>query len=280
MQLFGPPPEKELLRAAGAPIRTRRCAAVADALGLCGDGELQSRLVEMLGDPFSRVRRRTCEALLRTGQPLSFESLVPLLTSDDRFEAWAARRLLERLPAESWRDKVLATPDHRLFIQGGLALLTANGDQENARAVLQRFITLMDEMISDRDFTDMLRLAEIALIRGSFNGRDVPALCGKLAEEFPSSNDPMNREIVRLLAYLQVTSPMDRYLDFLTSPASDSEKLHLALHLRYLTEGWQEGQRMRVIDFYEWARKQPGRHQLCRLHRAGRARVCQRTLAE
>jgi putative heme-binding domain-containing protein len=258
MQLFGPPPTKDLLLRLSMDEDEAVRSTAAAMMGLHADEETQQRLVDLLQDSDRMVRRRACEALLRAGQSAPFEALVPVLTSDDRFEAWPARRLLERLPLEDWRNTVLTADEHRLFVQGCLALLVAHGDQENALAYLNRFSRLIDDFITDDDFIDMLRLAQVALIKGALTHEDVPDLCDKLAEEFPSSHEAMNRELIRLLSHLQVTSPMDRYLAFLSSEAADLEKIHLAMHLRYLQSGWKEGQRMEIIEFYEAARKIDG----------------------
>ena len=43
----------------------------------------------------SSVRRAACESLLRRGETPEFSSLKKMLASEDRFEATAARRLLE-----------------------------------------------------------------------------------------------------------------------------------------------------------------------------------------
>ena len=258
MQLFGAPPAKELLLALSRDENANVRAEAATQLAAVGDEESQQRLVGMLADADAAVRRRVCEALLRAGQSAPFEKLTPVLASEDRFESWAARRLVERIPAEAWRQTILTTKEHRLFIQGSVALLTAHGDRETARAVLQRYEQLVGEFVSDRDFIDMLRVAQIALAKGSLARQDVPQLAERLGEEFPSQDHTMNRELVRLLAYLQVATPMDRYLEYLKSAAPDAEKLHLALHLRFLPTGWQDGQRLKLIEFYEQARRRSG----------------------
>ena len=48
----------------------------------------------------------------------------------------------------------------------------------------------------------------------------------------------MNRELIRLLVYLQESSIMDRYFDYLHSDVSHPDKVHVAMYLRFLTAGW------------------------------------------
>jgi putative heme-binding domain-containing protein len=258
MQLFGPPPSGDMLTRLAMDENEAVRVKVAELMGLRDDDELRLQLVALLEDSDRAVRREACEALLRSKQAAPFSALVPLLTSDDRSEAWAARRLLETLPLNEWRSAVLTADDHRLFIQGGLALLIAHGDHENARAVLDRFQALIHDFISDRDFIDMLRLAQVAFIKGGMDGEDFPELARAIGEEFPASDDTMNREIVRLIAHLGIDEPLERCLAFLESDAPDLEKLHLALHLRYLDSNWPNGQRLGLLQFYEDARQATG----------------------
>ena len=65
----------------------------------------------------------------------------------------------------------------------------------------------------------------------------------------------MNRELVRLLAFLQESSIIDRYLTYLKSGASDSDKLHLAMYLRFVESDWTPAQRLDLLAFYEDANK-------------------------
>lgn len=258
MQLFGPPPPEALLLRLSRDATDLVRAEAAELMGLSPSEDCQQRLVELLEDSSGYVRRQACEALLRGVRRVPFDKLVPLLTSEDRCEAWAARRLLERLPAETWRDKILTSDEHRLFVQGALALLIAEGDRQNALAVVKRFSQLIEGFVSDRDFIDMLRVVQVALVKGALSPADVAGLGDQLAEEYPSSSDVMNRELVRILVCLQVPTPVERYLAFLKSDAGDLEKLHLAFHLRYLQAGWKEGQRLEVLDFYQQFRKRAG----------------------
>jgi putative heme-binding domain-containing protein len=181
------------------------------------------------------------------------EPLLPLLASDDRFEAWAARRLLERMPPEQWRDRLLHTQNQRWLVQGGLALMIAHPSRDHALAVLEQLSQAMGGFVSDREFRDMLRLMQVALVRGRIQPEEVPGLKRQLAEEFPSGDSFMNRELIRLLAFFQESSILDRYLEYLASEAPESDRLHVALHLRFVEQGWTPAQRLALLRVYETA---------------------------
>ena len=254
MQLFGPPPSEDLLLRLSLDGNEIVRSKAAELLGRVGAQKGLERLIELLGDSDRMVRRSACEALLEAGVSVPFDSMINCLASDDRHESWSARRLLERMPVDQWRDQVFTTDNHRLFIQGGFALMITDPNQVNALALANRFSELMDDFVTDRDFIDMLRLLQVAIERGPLDAEDIGGLCAMLAEEYPASDPAMNRELVRLLAYLQIDSPMDRYFEFLESEAGELEKLHLALHMRFLQNGWQDGQRLRLLEFYEEAK--------------------------
>lgn len=253
MQLFGPTPDTELLiTLAQAKSETVRSKAV-ELMGLNGDTKARDVLVNLLEDSDRSVRRKSCEALLRAGMSAPVEKLIPLLKSDDRSEAWAARRLLERIPSYRWRDIVMSSKNHRLLVQGALALMIADPSPTHAEAVCERILLVMEDFVSDRDFIDMLRVLQVALMRGNLTPDSVPRLRHALTREYPSGDVIMNRELVRLLVYFQVDSILDRYLEQLASNVPEAEKLHVAFHLRFLKRGWTSEQRLQVVKFFEHA---------------------------
>ncbi len=258
MQLFGPPPTTDFLveqsQAKNEEVRSK----AADLMGVHSNEKTRVALTQLLNDPDRGVRRHACEALVRAGQTPEFSEITHLLTSDDNAEAWAARRLLETMPTEQWQDAVLKSENHRLFIQGALALMIAHPSQDNGLAVLQHCGELMGGFISDRNFIDMLRLMQVTILRGAITGEDVPELKVLLADEFPSGNGTMNRELIRLLAALKVDTITDRYVQYLKSSANDLDKLQVAMHLQFIHTGWTNDQKLDLLSFYEDAQLKEG----------------------
>ena len=251
MQWFGPLPTKELLVELARVKNEEVRAKAAYLMGIYPSPDTQAALVRLLKDNDAYVRRRACEALMRGSQGTDYQSLIPLLASADRAEAWAARRLLERLPPHEWKDQVLATDNHSLLVRGSLALIIAHPSRQNAAAVLDRFSKVMAGFVSDRDFIDMLRVMQVAMIRGAIQPEEMIPLRNQLIEEFPASDPVMNRELIRLLTYLQASSIMDRYFDYLDSDLPMQDRLHLALHLRFLQSGWTGERRLALLQFME-----------------------------
>ncbi|MFN0019021.1 MAG: HEAT repeat domain-containing protein [Pirellulaceae bacterium] len=258
MQLYGPAPTPEFLIYLSKQQSEQVRAKAAELMGLHPTEETQKQLIELLADTDRSVRRKACEALSRADQAPALDKLLPLLSSDDRFEAWAARRLLERMKLEDWKGELLKSDNHRLYIQGSLALITAYPSRENAQHILKRMETLMEKFVSDKDFIDMLRLAQVSIARGELRPEELGGLRKRLAEEFPAGDPLMNRELIRLLVFLQESTITERYLAYLKSDVSDVDKLHVALHLRFLEKGWTASERMDLLKFYEEAQKRKG----------------------
>lgn len=258
MQLYGPTPTTELLiELSKEPSEAVRGKA-AELMGMHGNRQTHARLVAMLEDGDRMVRRKACEALARADQAPPIEKLLTLLSSDDRFEAWAARRILERMDASKWKSHVLQAKDHRLLVEGGLALMIANPSRENALAVLEQVSKAMGGFVSDRDFLDFLRVTQVSIVRGELASDEIPTLKRQLADEFPSGDSLMNRELIRLLANLQESSAIDRYLEYLKSDAPDVDRLHVAMHLRFIEQNWTPEQRLALLSFFEDANKRKG----------------------
>lgn len=261
MNLLGPaPPESIIQRLAEDKSEAVRAKAAA-LMALHPTDALKKQLIEMLDDGDRLVRRKACEALARLEHDVPGYRILPLLASDDRLEAWSARLLLERQPVDTWRDTVLKSDDHRLAILGGLALLNADASdatEETARAVIERYTTALQSFISDRDFVDMLRVMQVAVIRGDLPKDSLSALRSELEQEFPAGNPIINRELMRLLAHLKANGPLNRYLAYLESDAPAQEKVHVATHLRFIDEGWGPGQKLDVLRILEQLRQSEG----------------------
>ena len=251
MRLFGPTPSPELIiklsQEDDATVRMK----VVDLMSLGEKSDYETRLTEMLADADPGVRRHVCDALVRLEINVRLEDLTPMLISHDRVEAFAARRVLERLAPASWQDKVLASKNHRLFIQGGTALVIVDPRKETAGAVLARFQQLLPGYISDDDFVDMLRLVQLAIHRADLTGDDFPALADALAEEFPAGHATMNRELLKLLVRVRAESISPRYIAHLQSGLEPADRLHAALMGGMLGEVFDSQQRMQLLQIFE-----------------------------
>ncbi len=210
----------------------------------------------MLEDDDPRVRRIACETLARSGMPTSAEAHVRMLSDDDRFVALAARRTLGQLPTSLWTELVLNDPDMRGFCQGAVSLLACRRDRQTAEKVLARCQALLDssDALQEDNFVDLLRVTQLALIHGKLAATDVPELGDTLLAKYPNGHHGADRELVRLLVYLQVDGAARKFAAQLDSDLPNEEKLHLSAYAANLQHGWDTDSKLALMQYYEAAR--------------------------
>lgn len=252
MQLFGPIPQPELLTTLSDSSSELLRLRATQLLAMHPDSEVaKKRLQELVRDSDRNVQLAALQSLLRAGGEPELPDLAPLLASDDRTIAWSARRLLERMPVSQWRDEFLNSEEQRLQIQAGLALMIAEPTADNAKLVLGRVKTLLDGFVSDRNLIDLFRVAQVAVHRGKVPAEELPDLRKKLAAEFPIGEPVLNRELIRLLAYLNAEEVIEEALNYIQSDADLAERMNIAMHLRFFKHEWTPAQRFTLVKFFE-----------------------------
>ena len=252
MQLLGPAPGESLL---AELIESDSSLVRARAARLMGLHEInpvtQAELSSLLADSSPPVRLAAAEALLRAGYEVNPTALVPLLGGSDRRLAWTARRLLERTPLAQWKD-LLKHEDQRVQLQAGLALVTADPSRVNCLEVLDCLETMLQSFISDRNFADVLRLIQVALHRSGLTGGDLPELAKALADEYPVGEMALNRELFRILTYLNATEVVPKAIESLDDESlAFEDRMHIATHLSLMKHDWTTEQRFAVVKFFE-----------------------------
>ncbi|MEM8735357.1 MAG: HEAT repeat domain-containing protein, partial [Planctomycetota bacterium] len=193
MQLFGPTPTPELLVALcdtpNEAVRARAAKLLGQQTKSVSAG---AKLQTLLSDPAPEVQRAAFEALLRSQSTPSATNLISGLASMDRTISTTARRLLERIPATRWRDELLSHEDQRVQLQAAVALMTAEPTKAHGQAVTDMVNEMLQGFISDRNFVDLLRTTQLALIRAKLDRSDVPELADNLFAEYPVGENLLN----------------------------------------------------------------------------------------
>ncbi|HXT60615.1 MAG TPA: c-type cytochrome [Pirellulales bacterium] len=265
MQLVGPFPTPRALVKYSRDSRAELRAKAAYLMGIHADPACGTRLAELLNDSDAAVRRLACESLARGDYRPPAARLIGLLGDADRFVSWSAGRALQRLPLETWSDSVVAAESPRVFLRGAAVLLAMQPPNTTLDAILTRGGELMGGFLSDDDFVDLLRVFQLGLESGRLSRENVPELCRQISGEYPANEPPdqvqrINRELVRILAYLQEPSAIPRFIEALQGDLPAEEKLHVAFHARFIEEGWTSEQKLALLDFYEQAHELQGGH--------------------
>ena len=257
--LFGPPRTDRQLIELSQSRETRIRSKAAQLMSQSQIAECRQRLVEMLGDQQALVRRVACESLTRQGVPAPAQLFVKLLGDKDRFVAFAARRALEQLPVDPWRDLVMSSKDTLIFSQGAVSLLALNtSDASLALEVLQRCEEKLADKNEKKTQLNLLRVMQLAMIHGKLAPGQVPNLGDKLLAAYPSQSSAINRELVRMLVFLQHPAAVGKFAAQLAAKMPHREKLHLAAYAPKLNEGWDRQTRAAFLGFFERARATEG----------------------
>ncbi len=260
MQLCGPFPATQLLAKLARDRNPEVRAKAAYLMGLHADRSTEAALTSLLKDSDANVRRMACESLMRSGANVAIPALLPLLADKHRHVAWAASRAVQSLESDEWRQEVIAAKDVRVFIVGSLALMALDTDEQTATAILNRCGEVLKGYVSDRDFVDMLRLIQVTLHRSGLKVEDVPQIAAQLEQEYPSKDLTINRELIRVLVYLQQSAIIPRLLAEFEKDSPLPDKIHAAAHARYIESGWTTEQKITLLEFYEQNRELPGGH--------------------
>ena len=259
---MGPQPNEQLLTQLSSDTNADIRARAARLLFAHRTTSSRDTLVRLLADDDPFVRRIACETLTRFGAPASPEVFVKLLDDADRFVAFAARRALEQLPLDGWARQVLDHPSPTVFSRGSVAILAVSPNAQTAQAILPRCQQLITEQAESNDYPvrlDLLRVAELAFELGEIPPQKGSSLGSTLLAQYPSGNDPIDRELVRLLVYLQVPGAAEKFASqMLKEDLSDLEKIHLGAYAGRLKTGWTTESKQALLKFYEVARAVPG----------------------
>ncbi len=251
MQLFGPTPNVDLLLSLSENSNEAVRAKAATLLGKQDNDLAEDRLLEMLKDEAQEVAQSAAAALTRAEKMPSAQQLTSLLASSNRRTSWTARRLLEMLPSNEWRDTMLEHDDQRVRLQAGLALVIADPSEENCQTTVAMCLGMLEEFVSDRNFIDLLRLVQVSVERGKIAPDALPELRQALVSEYPVGEPLLNRELFRLLTYLNAESVIPQAISYLQSDAPLEERLHTAMHLRFFDHEWNASERYAIIKFFE-----------------------------
>jgi putative heme-binding domain-containing protein len=260
MQLFGPYPEPSLLIVASRDRSPELRAKAAYLMGIHFDKSTQARLIELVDDKNLAVGRTASEALVRSGETMPVDALVPLLASTDRHLAWSAGRALQQIPGKHWETLVLEHEDPRVFLVGATALLGKTPPRKTADAVLARCQSLLNGYLPDDEFIGLLRVIQLGLIKGQIASGDAVELRKMLSEEYPAQDIRMNRELLRLLVYLQDPKMADRMVEQASGDLPSIERMQILTHAPFLKTGWTASLKLEMLRQYEDAREIEGGH--------------------
>jgi len=244
-------------------------------------GDRPTAPVDTKNAQFAELRklRRAMEAFHQPSSPEAIDKIWPQLSHADRHIRYAARVALEHQDPERWQDRALAETDPTALIQAAVAL-ARQGDKVLQPKLLAALERLELPKLSESRLLDALRAYQLVFIR---MGEPDAAKSAELAKRFdplyPAESSRLNRELSRLLVYLNSPTVAGKTLKLLEAETEVEpvemeqllarnrgygrtiarmlanrpaiEKLHLAFVLRNLRYGWTLEQRKRYFAFLD-----------------------------
>ncbi|MEX2287932.1 MAG: HEAT repeat domain-containing protein [Planctomycetaceae bacterium] len=260
MAQVGPKPGADLLlRSAQDDDATVRAFAVWLLGGHSGNA-VASALSRALGDLNLTVRRRACEAFVRSGNEPPVEPLLNLLANEDRWLRFAARVALERVPVEKWRSRVVESDNPYVLTEGLLALFRRGKDAYPPEEALKREAAVIGDAFEKYDLAArlaVLRMIQLTLIAGG-RGPVTGDIAEVLLKHFPTGDDAIDGESARILAALQHHQAAEKIVAALETAKSRERAIDYALTLRYINVGWNYELKRKLLDWYETTRDWEG----------------------
>ncbi|MFK7911254.1 MAG: c-type cytochrome [Akkermansiaceae bacterium] len=210
--------------------------------------------------------------------------IIDKLDNQDRLVRYSARVALEHLPVALWLDKALAEREPRAMFQFAVAI-AHQGDAAAGKKMLTNLSKVAFDKLSVEDQIGLLRAQGLIFAR---QGQKDKALRGEIIAQldphYPSKDSSVNRELCRMLSYLQAPSVVEKTLRLMaTNPPTQipewaelasrnakygkdlinmlnnmpsTDNMHYAYCLRVVKGPWTEGQRR---QYFEWFQKASGK---------------------
>ncbi len=206
-----------------------------------------------------RQARQALEAFHGKKNPKAVDAAWPSLNSDDRFLRYAARIALEAQPVEEWKSRALAETKTEAALTALLALArSAPRDTQAALlAALERFP--LSKLSEEQQF-EKLRVLELSFIRqGKPSIEQGKKIIAELDPLFPGSNELLNRELARLLIYLESPTIAAKCLKQMANAKTQEDQIFYLFNLRTLPVGWWTlDQRKEYFSYFGKDRKKLG----------------------
>jgi putative heme-binding domain-containing protein len=195
----------------------------------------------------SRQLRRRLEGFHGREDPRAVDEAWPHLASGDRAIRYAARIAVEHQYLTLWKDRALREERTVASIQAMLALARVGGP-ELQQQVLGRLNRLPLEQLGEAQLREVVRAYSLGFIRMGGKGDNVGVsviarLESRLESLFPSVDSRLNRELCKLLVYLDAPVVVEGALDLIRTAPSAEEKSFYIAELSRLTCDWSFSQR-------------------------------------
>lgn len=166
--------------------------------------------------------RRKLEAYHGDPQAGAVDFAWPYLKHNDRFIRYAARIAIEHQPVAEWKDRVLNEKDPVTIIQSGVSL-ARQGDAAVREPLLKTLMSVPYQQLTPSQQLDIARAFELVFAR---MGVPSPAVkeqvIAYLDAHYPADNNEQNRELSKVLVYLQAPDAVEKTMQLMAKAKDDT----------------------------------------------------------
>jgi len=235
-----------------------------------------------------RKTRQQLESWHRPG-PVTADELETIwkgIGNEDRFIRYAARIALEHRPGKLWRARWQQERNAQSAITATIAVARQD-DKSQLQAALDVLGRIPIKGLTQSVQLELLRAYALSFIRlGKPDQATGQRIVQRLSPHYPANNDALNRELSRVLVYLNAPTVISKTLKLMQRPAAatslassallarnpgyggtianmlanqpEIENIHFALALRNMRYGWTLEQRKTYYSWLAEARKKSG----------------------
>lgn len=197
----------------------------------------------------ARELRRKLEAYHLNPSPEGIELAISNLGNSDRSVRFAARIVLEHLPVETWREAALGADGAKATITAAYALSRAGSKQDQA-ALVDKLTAIDFGTLDLATQLELIRAQELVWMRlGAPSDAQKLSIFGQLDGRFPSKDSMLNRELAKVLIYLNAPGIVDRTVEQMSLGNAQDDQIHYAFCLRDVKDGWSEQARR---GYFQW----------------------------
>ncbi|MCH2183711.1 MAG: c-type cytochrome, partial [Mariniblastus sp.] len=178
---------------------------------------------------------------------------------------YAARLAIEFQGVDQWQARALAETEPQALLESSLALARCGNPAD--RNLPQQMVTALDRcdwsQLSPSQRLALLRAYGLILIRLAPADESIHAmLIDRIDGHFPADDASLNRELSRLLCFLNAPAIVDRTLSLLEVAPTQEEQIHNVYALRSVIADSPLAQQERYFRWFQQAHTWRGGHSL------------------
>ena len=140
----------------------------------------------------------------------------------DRFIRFAARIAIENQPVAEWQNKLFSEKDPVISTQASIAL-ARKGKADSKNKILELLTHVDYSALSESQQVDLLRAIELVFARmGMPDATMKTAVADFLNPHYPASSNDLNRELSKLLVYVDAPQAVDKTMALMAAAKDDN----------------------------------------------------------